>query len=144
MEENIVYSTPKEEREKKDINKNRNFEKRDNNNENNNYKKRPFENREKNRDRDNENDKEENTTQYDSDGFEIITEKVKTKKTKKREFDGEKKRFKKDENKEPEKERLQTAVRKSSNVSDKVVQKPKPILIEKVHLEVVKIFLNFF
>jgi hypothetical protein len=139
MEENIVYSTPKEEREKKDNNKKRNFEKRDNN-------KRPFENREKNRDKENDNEKDENTTQYDSDGFEIITEKVKNKKPKKRDFDGEKRRFKKDENKDGEKERPQTTVRKSSNVSDKVTQKPKTVLIEKVEMEVVNIifFLNLY
>lgn len=120
VEEELVYSTPKEDREKKprDQNKKRTF----NNNNNEKREKRNYENKEK----------EENTTQYDSDGFEIIQEKVKTKKPK-RNFDGEKRRFKKDEDRE---ERPQTAIRKNSNVSDKVMQKPKAVAVEKVAMEV--------
>lgn len=123
MDGDIVYSTPKEEREKKDTNKKRNF------NNDKKREKRPYEKKEE----------EKPVTQYDSDGFEIITEKVKTKKPKRRDFDGERKKFKKDD--KDEKERPQTAVRKSSNVSDKMMQKPKPVIIEKVELETVR---NFF
>lgn len=117
MDGEIVYSTPKEEREKKEVYKKRTF---DNNNENK-RERRQFEEKE-----------EKPVTQYDSDGFEIITEKVKTKKTKKREFDGEKK-FRKNDDRE-EKERPQTT-RKMSNASDKMNQKPKPVVIEKVQME---------
>jgi len=58
----IVYSTPKEEREKKDNNK-----------------KKPNKNNEKKREKREHKEEEKPTVQYDSDGFEIIAEKVKTK-----------------------------------------------------------------
>lgn len=118
LDEELVYSTPKEEREKKD-NKKKNY--------NNDKKERkPRENKVE----------EKPAVQYDSDGFEIITEKVKATKKPKRNYDGEKRNFKKNENKE---ERPQTAIRKSSDASEKNINKPKPVVVEKVVMESVKI-----
>ena len=138
----MVYSTPKEEREKKDFNKDkkRNYE--------NDGEKRPYEKRDGERrpyqNKDGEKkpyvkrDRKEETKptkEYDSDGFEIIAEKVKT--VKNRKYDGgDKRRFKDD----GDRERPQTGVRKNSNLSDKNMQKPRPIVAEKVTIEVVRIF----
>lgn len=118
LEGDIVYSTPKEEREKKERKPKKNFD------------------NEKKRERKPREEKEEKpAVQYDSDGFEIISEKVKTTK-KRREYDGERKWNKKEEN---DSERPQTAVRKNSNANEKV-QKPKAIVQEKVEMQVVSLF----
>merc|ERR1711957_80543 len=149
FEENMVYSTPKEEREKKEFNKDgkKNFEKREYDGERRPYvqkdgeQKRPYQQKDGERrpyqNKDGEKkpyrkreEEQKPKKEYDSDGFEKIVEKVKT--TKKRNFDGEKRRFKDD----GERERPQTGVRKNSNMSGGTFNKPKPIVAEKVTIEV--------
>jgi len=146
LDVNIVYSTPKEDRDKE---YKKDFKPRTKNFEGKRYEK-PTGDQQQRSERTERTERTETkpTVEYDSDGFEIISEKKQGEKKKpyrKREFDdngnGERKRFQKNENGE---ERPATAVKRTAAPVEAV--KPKPAqnanLNKVTILENVKLYLT--